>query len=115
MNYFTNLKKWMFDYTVQFNGGGRISRTFGAWRSLSYLSDDYFEFKPFTIMNAQVTRFFRFGSIYAGAENFTDFRQKHPVENFENPYNQGFDATNVWGPVMGRRIHIGLRFALKYN
>lgn len=107
LNYYTNLKKWMFDYTVQFNGGGRLPD--------NITTPGNSEFDPFTVMNAQVTRYFRHGSIYLGAENLTNFTQPNPVLGAENPWSQGFDATNIWGPVVGRKIYLGVRFNLNYN
>jgi len=113
-NYTTNLKKWMFDYTIQFNGGGRIPRVYEEWMNLADISGDFFEFSPYTVMNAQVTKYFRYWNVYFGAENFTDFKQKNPVAGADDPFGPDFDATNVWGPVMGRRIYLGLRFNLNY-
>lgn len=114
-NYSTNLKKWMFDYTLQFNGGGRIPRYPQDWMNLVHLSGDYYNFSPYKIMNAQVTKYFRYWSIYLGAENLTDFKQLLPIEGVDNPFGNQFDATNVWGPVSGRKVYIGLRFNLNYK
>ncbi len=114
-NYSTHLKKWMFDYTIQFNGGGRIPRVHEDWMNLADVSADYFNFSPFTIMNAQVTKFFRNWNLYVGSENLTNFKQKHPVAGADNPFGPQFDATNVWGPVLGRRIYAGIRFKLNYE
>ena len=115
LNYSTNLKKWMFDYTVQFNGGGRIPRPYEEWQNLVDISGDYYEFQPYTVMNAQVTKYFRYWNIYLGSENITDFKQPNPIEGAENPYSKGFDATNIWGPVVGRKVYLGVRFLLNYN
>lgn len=115
LNYSTNLKKWMFDYTVQFNGGGRIPRPIESWQNLVNIPTGYLEFQPYTVMNAQVTKYFRYWNIYLGAENITDFMQPNPVEGAETPFNQGFDATNIWGPVVGRKIYLGVRFQLNYE
>ena len=101
----------MFDYTVQFNGGGRIP-TVGTDATIPAQT---VEFSPYTVMNAQVTKYFRYWNIYAGSENFTNFMQKHPVSGADNPFGPAFDATNVWGPVLGRRIYVGLRFNLNYQ
>jgi outer membrane receptor for ferrienterochelin and colicin len=114
-NYTTNLKKWMFDYTIQFNGGGRIPRYPIEEMERIDIHSDYFEFSPYTVMNAQITKYFRYWSIYAGIENLTNFKQENPVAGANNPYGQDFDATNVWGPVKGRRIYMGLRFNLNYD
>ena len=115
LNYTVGEKKWMFDYTVQFNGGGRIARYPLENQEAVNMLSDYFKFSPYTVMNAQVTKYFKQWNIYAGAENLGDFRQKNPVEGSDNPFATGFDATNVWGPVMGRRIYVGLRFNLDYK
>lgn len=112
MNYTTNLKKWMFDYTLQFNGGGRLPLLPDPSLNMAGMND---EFPAYTIMNAQITRYFRHWSIYAGAENLTDYIQHHAVIGYENPYDPGFDATRIWGPVSGRRIYMGLRFTMNYN
>ncbi len=113
MNYTTNLKKWMFDYTVQFNGGGRLPVVNAGHAIHQSLSQT--EFPAFTIMNAQITRYFRLWSVYAGSENLTDFMQHLPVIGAGNPFSSGFDATRIWGPVSGRRIYAGIRFTLDYN
>ena len=108
-NYTTNLKKWMFDYTIQFNGGGRVPVVPGVSTNIND------EFSPYTIMNAQITKYFRYWSIYVGSENLTNFKQKNPVAGADDPFGPGFDATNVWGPTVGRKIYIGLRFNLNYE
>lgn len=115
LNYSTNLKKWMFDYTVQFNGGGRIPRPYKTMQNIADISQDYFEFQPYTVMNAQVTRYFRYWNIYLGSENLTNFKQPNPIEGADSPYSQIFDATNIWGPVVGRKVYMGIRFLLNYN
>ena len=114
-NYTTNLKKWMFDYTIQFNGGGRIPRYPMENMELMNVSGDYYEFSPYTVMNAQVTKYFRYWNIYVGAENLTGFMQKNPIAGVYEPFGPDFDATNIWGPVMGQRIYMGLRFLLNYE
>jgi hypothetical protein len=108
LNYTTPNKGWMFDYTLQLNGGGRIPQTPGAPEAY----DPGNEFPSFTVMNAQVTKYFKRWSIYAGAENLTNFTMNHPVIGAEDPYGPWFDATKVWGPVLGRKIYAGIRFTL---
>lgn len=108
-NYSTNLKKWMFDYTIQLNGGGRLPNIPGT-ETINNNS-----FSSFTVMNAQVTKYFRYWNIYVGSENFTDFKQKNPISGADNPFGPQFDATNVWGPVLGRRIYAGIRIKLNYD
>jgi outer membrane receptor for ferrienterochelin and colicin len=113
LNYTTNLKKWMFDYTIQFNGGGRIPYVHEEWMSRVDMAG--FEFSPYTVMNAQITKYFRYWSMYLGAENLSNFKQDNPIQGVDNPFGPDFNATNVWGPVMGRKVYLGLRFNLNYD
>lgn len=106
LSYQTPLNKWQFDYTVQFNGGGRLpdpDKLNPLWET---------EFKPFTNMMAQVTKNFRTWSIYAGAENLTNFVQPYPIIDVANPFGNNFDASMVWGPMHGRTFYLGMRWAL---
>lgn len=114
LNYTTNLKKWMFDYTLQFNGGGRLPTIENGGSSSVYagLPD---EFPSYTIMNAQITRYFRHWSVYAGGENLTNFKQDHPVLGADDPFGPGFDATHIWGPVMGIKLYAGIRYTLNFK
>lgn len=108
LNYSDRLKKWMFDFTTQFIGDGRIPQVPGATGEY-YVAPRY---DAYTLMNAQVTHFFRGGSIYLGCENLTDFTQSKPVVGADDPWGPSFDATRVWGPVMGRMFYMGVRYAI---
>ena len=104
LSYATNLKKWQFDFTTQFNGPGRIPGD-GPENSGS-------DFDSFRIMNAQISKFFRKWSIYAGCENIGDFTQKNPIIAADDPWGSHFDSSKIWGPVHGRKFYIGIRFGL---
>lgn len=105
-SYETSLRKWQFDLTVQFNGGGRMP-TPDAENPLWEAS-----FPSFTQLNAQITRRFRRWSIYVGGENLTNYRQHNPIVSAENPYGKDFDATMVWGPTMGYKLYAGIRYSI---
>ncbi|MBD9179757.1 MAG: TonB-dependent receptor [Odoribacter splanchnicus] len=104
LSYATNLKKWQFDFTTQFNGPGRIPGN-GQENSGG-------DFDSFRIMNAQISKFFRKWSIYAGCENIGDFTQKNPIIAADDPWGSHFDSSKIWGPVHGRKFYIGIRFGL---
>ncbi|MFP4472176.1 MAG: TonB-dependent receptor plug domain-containing protein, partial [Bacteroidales bacterium] len=108
LSYATNLNKWQFDVTGQFNGGGRLPNT--SMNPPEYQLDE--TFPGYTMLNAQVTRFFRNWSIYIGGENLLNFKQEHPILAADDPYGEYFDASMVWGPVMGRKFYAGLRYAI---
>lgn len=107
LSYLTKLKKWQFDFTTQFNGGGRLpdpdSNT-PLWQK---------EFKPFTITNAQITKNFKRSSLYGGVENIGNFKQKNPIIDVQNPFGSNFDTSMIWGPTHGRTIYIGIRWDMK--
>lgn len=103
-SYETPLKKWQFDLTVQFNGGGRMptpDAEHPLWNTT---------FPSYAQLSVQITRRFRRWSIYLGGENLTNYMQEHPVVSADNPYSSAFDATMVWGPTMGYKLYAGIRY-----
>jgi outer membrane receptor for ferrienterochelin and colicins len=111
VSYATNLKKWQFDATTQFNGSARIPST--AFLPAEYQMPAY---SPnFMILNAQVTKFFKRWEIYLGGENLTNYTQHDPIIAADDPFGPYFDASNVWGPVSGIKIYAGVRLLLKYD
>ena len=103
-SYQTPLKKWQFDVTSQFNGGGRMpeaSKSNPLWNS---------EFKAYTVVNAQITKYFRQWSVYVGGENLFDYTQDMPVIDAMNPRGENFDSSMIYGPVNGRKLYVGVRF-----
>ncbi|MDR0700397.1 MAG: TonB-dependent receptor [Tannerella sp.] len=103
-SYQTPLKKWQFDLTGQFNGGGRMSApdTYNPlWEA---------DFSPYNVWNVQITKLFRQWSIYAGAENLFGFTQDNPIIDAANPRSDNFDGSMIWGPVLGRKLYVGLRY-----
>ena len=96
------LGKWQFDATVQLNGGGRLPDNHDTTLMPEH-------FKAYEQVSAQVTRFFRHWSIYAGGENLTGFKQKNAIISADNPWSPDFDATMIYGPVHGAVFYIGAR------
>ncbi len=74
--YKPGLGKWQFDATLQLNGGGRMPDPYTTADGKPSWDSRY---KGYEQVSAQVTRFFRHWSIYAGGENITARRQKHPI------------------------------------
>jgi outer membrane receptor for ferrienterochelin and colicins len=109
LSYATYRNLWQFDFTSQFNGGGRLPKTIG--NPPEYQLEE--TFPAYTILNAQITRYLKKWSIYLGGENLLGYRQRHPIVAANDPFGDYFDASMVWGPIMGAKIHIGLRFAIE--
>ncbi len=104
--YKPGLGKWQFDVTLQLNGGGRLPDAYTTANGQPSWDNHYNGYEQ---LNAQVTRFFRNWSIYAGGENITDRQQKNPIIDASNPWGPNFDATMVWGPMHGAIYYFGIR------
>jgi hypothetical protein len=68
---------------------------------------------PDYVFNGQVTRAFKRIEIYAGAENIFNFVQRDQIIAHHDPFGPYFDASLIWGPVMGRVLYAGLRLTVK--
>jgi len=102
--YETN-NSWKFDYTVQWIGAKRVP---GTYTAAGYSSPSFIQ------MSAQITKVFRNNiEVYVGGENLTNYMQPNPILGAGNPYAKDFDASMIWGPVMGRNIYFGMRYSLK--
>jgi len=64
-------------------------------------------------IHTQVTRKFKKWDAYLGVENLTGYTQKHPILGYEAPFDPGFDAGVIWGPLLGRMVYAGIRYAIK--
>lgn len=103
LQYATKFRRWTFDATAQLNGPSRIP-TQTASLADSYLSPSY------PMFYGQVSRKLGMWEIYLGCENIADYMQENPIINADTPFSSGFNSMNVWGPLMGRKFYIGLRF-----
>lgn len=105
LSYATKSNNWNFDFTAQFNGKGRIPETTGLPEQYS-LSDEY---PAHTILLAQITYNWKNFDFYIGGENLTDFVQDKPIIAYDEPFGEYFDASMVWGPIIGRTLYFGIR------
>ena len=51
--------------------------------------------------------------MYLGGENITNYRQQNPIIDSQNPFGSTFDATRVWGPIIGTNVYLGIRLELE--
>ena len=111
--YETKQDRWVFDLTLLYEGHKNIGLPNSEQINNSQISNG--ESTDFITLNTQVTRIIKNWQIYIGAENLTDFRQEQVVVGADDPFGPDFDATNVWGPIVGRKIYLGFRFNLNSN
>jgi len=103
LGYVTRNKRWEFDWTSTFVSSSR----------LPYLEGESSESSPFSLSNFQVTHIYKKWDFYLGGENVFNYMQKNPIVDASNPFGNEFDATRVWGPIMGTNIYIGIRYSIK--
>ena len=102
--YITRNKRWEYDATLS---------VFGESRLPGIAPTDGVEYsKVYPMVNAQITHVIKKWDLYIGGENLTNFKQKNAVIDAENPFGSKFDATRIWGPVMGINIYVGVRYSI---
>jgi hypothetical protein len=119
LQYATHLNKWIFDFTASVNGSARVY-DFMADRkdadgNLLYAGG---RTPVYPMLYLQVTRRFKGVDVYVGGENLTNFTQKDVILGDKlpggriNTFLPNFDASCVWGPLMGARFYAGVRITL---
>ena len=104
VGYITRDKRWEYNATVSVFGESRLP-------GLTPTDDvEYSEVYP--MINAQITHVFKKWDFYLGGENLSNFKQKNAIVDAENPFGSNFDATRIWGPIMGINIYAGVRFSI---
>ena len=113
LQYATNLNRWIFDFTASLNGSCKVYEFME-----DFVNEDGTPLYKtgrtpvYPMLYAQVTRRFKGWDVYMGAENLTNFTQKNPIIGADNPRLASFDASCIWGPLMGLKAHVGFRFTL---
>lgn len=112
LQYATRFRRWVFDVTAQYNGKSRLPSWNGDIENAAYSP-------AYPMLFAQVSYKIGRWDIYAGCENILNYRQDDPITidgkkiaHGDNPYVAGFNSSVVWGPLMGRKFYVGLRFNL---
>lgn len=120
LQYATNLNKWIFDFTASVNGPSRV------YDFMAEMEDDNGNIiykkgltPVYPLLYLQVTKRFKGVDVYVGGENLTNFRQKDVILGSKRdaagnvvPSYASFDASAIWGPLMGIKVYAGVRFTL---
>tara|TARA_B100000809_G_scaffold66319_1_gene63044 strand:+ start:4555 stop:6792 length:2238 start_codon:yes stop_codon:yes gene_type:complete len=101
--------QWKFDTTFNWLGEQRFSSTYG--NPVAYKLPE--KTPTVATLNAQITKVFSTSfEVYLGGENLTNEKQLDPILNSENPFEDTFDTTFVYGPIFGASFYAGLRYKL---
>jgi outer membrane receptor for ferrienterochelin and colicins len=104
----TNEKEaqWKIDGTLQFIGEQRLP-------DLDHEDQTAQTSPAFLQVHGQVSRIFKKGlEAYLGVENATNYKQKNPIYSSSDPFNEAFDASQIWAPVFGTMGYLGLRWTI---
>ncbi|MEN9304272.1 MAG: hypothetical protein RL264_2701 [Bacteroidota bacterium] len=108
--YISKNKKWEADGTLSVFGSSRMPAQIDT-SSNGKIMDE--KSPAYWMLNAQITRNFKRWEMYIGGENLLNQRQINPIIDAQNPFSSRFDATNVWGPILGVNVYAGFRYTLK--
>lgn len=109
--YKTRNKRWEYDATLSVFGKSRLHAVEYAPGVVS--TDN--ESKVYPMLNAQITHVYHNWDFYVGGENLTNYMQKNPIIDAENPFGSHFDATRVWAPIHGVNVYAGIRYKIKHK
>ena len=119
LQYATHLRKWIFDFTASLNGSARVYDFMKDLRDADgQLLYPNGRTPVYPMLYLQVTRRFKGCDVYLGGENLTNFTQKHVIlgtrraDGFVDTASPDFDASCVWGPLMGINVYAGVRITL---
>ncbi len=105
LGYITRNKRWEFNTTLSVFGTSRLPAI--------GLTDLPSESEIYPMLNAQITHVYKRWDFYIGGENLTNYIQKNAIIDATNPFGSSFDATRIWGPIMGMNIYAGFRYSIK--
>ncbi len=106
VEYKTPNKKWSINATTKFMGYSRIP----SGGIVHHGNEIPLRSAPYALYSAQLSYFLKQIDLYVGSENISNFTQHNPIIASDEPFSNSFDASLIWGPLMGRLIYIGVRW-----
>ncbi|MEM7571900.1 MAG: TonB-dependent receptor [Bacteroidota bacterium] len=106
-----NLRRWRFNAHWQYIGPQRLP-------DHSQIPETVFVAHPqvspsYGLLSGQVTYRHRDDvEFYFGVDNATNFRQSNAIIGSFGPFEDYFDATQIYAPIMGSRIYSGVRWTI---
>ena len=98
-------KQWRWDLTYHY---------VGAQRLVNNLVDHPKGFSPsYSLWNTQLTRVLsKKFELYLGGENVGNYRQRSAIIGANDPFGADFDAAQVYAPIFGGLVYLGLRLKI---
>ena len=111
--YITRNKRWEYDFTCSVFSPSRLPIQRDMTNDTLLISD--MKSPIYAMINAQITHIYKKFDFYLGGENLTNSTQKNPIIDAANPFGSKFDATNIYMPITGINIYVGIRYAIAKN
>ena len=111
--YITRNKRWEYDFTCSVFSPSRLPIQRDMTNDTLLISD--MKSPTYAMINAQITHIYKKFDFYLGGENLTNSTQKNPIIDAANPFGSKFDATNIYMPITGINIYVGIRYAIAKN
>lgn len=108
--YITRNKRWEYDFTCSVFSSSRLPIQRDMTNDTLLISD--MKSPIYAMINAQITHIYKKFDFYLGGENLTNSTQKNPIIDAANPFGSKFDATNIYMPITGINIYLGIRYAI---
>ena len=108
--YITRNKRWEYDFTCSVFSPSRLPIQRDFSNDTLLISD--MKSPTYAMINAQITHIYKKFDFYLGGENLTNSTQKNPIIDAANPFGSKFDATNIYMPITGINIYLGIRYAI---
>jgi outer membrane cobalamin receptor len=103
-------KRWEYDFTCSMFSPSRLPIQRDMTNDTLLISD--MKSRMYPMINAQITHIYKKFDFYIGGENLTNSVQKNPIIDAANPFGSKFDATNIFMPITGINIYVGIRYAI---
>lgn len=113
LEYTSNREIWDFNLSTQLVGKQRFASMNGVSEEIN-MAPFTGETPAFQLINIHINKKFtdKFEA-YIGGENLTNFTQKNAIIDFENPFSNYFNASQIYAPTLGIRAYVGMRWIIK--
>ena len=109
IGYKTRNKRWEYDLTTSIFGESRLPQVNLPSGELTTKNRSL----AYPLINAQITHVYRKFDFYVGGENILNYKQPDAIIDAENPFSSTFNATRIWGPIVGANVYAGVRFTIE--